>query len=67
MKNLKKITAMAVVFAMVLSLMSFGVFAADTVNFRFETSASTIGTNGGEVTLDVYLDNGAGAGVKPGL
>lgn len=56
MKNLKKITSMLIVIAMMLSLVSVGVFADDTNNavLTVEYSKSSIGQND-EVIANFYL------------
>lgn len=53
MKNLKKIVAIVLSLAMILSLMSFSVFAADEVTIDIETNAAQV-KQGGEFTLSIY-------------
>lgn len=53
MKTFKKITAVAVALAMVLSLMTIGVFAAGAITVDIEASAATVG-QGKEVTVNIY-------------
>ena len=55
MKNLKKITAMLVVIAMVFSLATVGVFASEnTMKVDVEVTKASVG-QGGETIVNVYV------------